>query len=126
MTARHNSTQRVNFSTRSGSSHCELAANLIHATVESRWRCVLGFTLHVCLIVLVSGQGGTISPTCFTRHASSQHDHTGVYKSSLTNLQISRTHVIKFQQDFYTDRASEVLQHGIQTNALSVMYDIIK
>ena len=31
----------------------------------------------------------------------------------------------KFQQAFYTDRASEVLQHGIQTHALSVMYDIM-
>ena len=28
-----------------------------------------------------------------------------VYKTSLTNFQISRTHLTKYQQDFYTDRA---------------------
>ena len=52
----------------------------------------------------------------------------GVYKSSLTNFhEISRTHLTKFQQDkFFIGRASEVLQHGIQTHALSVMYDIIR
>jgi len=31
----------------------------------------------------------------------------------------------KFQEDFYIDRASEVLQHGIQTHALSVMFNIM-
>jgi len=49
------------------------------------------------------------------------------YKFSLTNFQeISRTHLTKFQLDFYIDRASEVLEHGIQTHALSVMYDMNK
>ena len=51
--------------------------------------------------------------------------YQGVYKSSLTKFQISRIHLTKFQQNFYTDRAFQVLQHGIQTHALSVTYDII-
>jgi len=38
---------------------------------------------------------------------------------------ISRTHLTKFQEDSYIDQASEILQHGIQTHALSVMYDIM-
>jgi len=43
-----------------------------------------------------------------------------------TSLQeISGTHLTKFQQGFYIDRAFQVLQHGIQTHALSVMYDIV-
>jgi len=39
--------------------------------------------------------------------------------------EISRTHLTQFQEDVYTDRASKVLQCGIQTHALLVMYDIM-
>jgi len=40
---------------------------------------------------------------------------------------ISGAHLIKFQQDFYIDRGSELLQqqHGIQAHVLSIMYDIM-
>ena len=40
----------------------------------------------------------------------------GVYKSSLTNFEISRTHLTNFQYIFYIDRASLVLQLYVQWN----------
>jgi len=58
---------------------------------------------------------------CKKSHRYSLLLSQGVYKSSLTNFQDTFN-----KEHFYTDRASWVLQHGIQkTRAFLFMYDIM-
>jgi len=56
---------------------------------------------------------------------NNDHDDAGCVQIQPNFQEISRTHLTKFQQDFYIERAPQLLQHGIQTHGLSVMCDIM-